>query len=108
MDGSFRPEAAAQMFASVQGRNALDLITLDRRAIGVIEIVLRESKKESGTLALAERGLQVVVARRGKSDPDIPFNELHGTYDHKSRNWRAAPTVRTVVLFTVDVARQIL
>jgi hypothetical protein len=33
------------------------MITLDRRAIGVIEMVLRESKKESGTLALAERGL---------------------------------------------------
>ncbi len=51
----FRPEATAQIFALVQGRNALDLITLDRRAIGVIEIVLRESKKKSGTLALAER-----------------------------------------------------
>ncbi len=96
------------MFASVQGRNTLDLITLDRRAIGVIEIVLRESKKESGTLVLAERGLQVVVAGRRKSDPDIPFNELYGTYDHKSRNWRAVPTIRTVVFFTVDVARQIL
>ena len=96
------------MFASVQGRNALDLITLDRRDIGVIEIVLRESKKESGTLALAERELQVVVAGRRKSDPDIPFNELYGTYDHKSRNWRATPTVRTVDFFMVEVLRQIL
>ncbi len=96
------------MLTSVQGRNALDLITLDRSAIGVIEIVLRESKKESGTLALAERGLQAVVARRNKSNPDIPFNELYGTYDHKSRNSRVVPNVRTVDFFTVDAPRQIL